>query len=79
MFESLVSHHIVLNGSQDILESSRLLPVLKQGEVLHSSVTLVHTGNVAFIIEFDNGTLDGVVGTALDVQTVNPVFEVSLN
>jgi hypothetical protein len=79
LFEAFVGYHIVFDGGQYIFESGRLLPVLEQSQVVHSAVALVDAGQVAFIIEFEDGGLLGVVRSALDGQTVDPVFEVGLD
>ena len=78
LFESFVGDHVVLDGGQEIFEGGGFFPVFEKGQVIYSSVALVDAGQVAFIIELEDGRDLGVAGTALDVQTVDPVLEVGL-
>ena len=79
LFESFVGYHIVFDGHQYIFESGGLLPVLEQRQVVDSSVALVDAGQVDFIIEFEDGCLLRIVGSAFNAQTVDSVLEVGLN
>ena len=79
LFKSLVGDHIVFDGGEDVLQGGGFLPVLEEVEVLNSAVALVDAGQVAFIVELEDWRGHGVVGPTLDVQTVNPVFEVGLH
>jgi hypothetical protein len=78
LFEALVSYHIVFDGGQYIFEGGGLLPVLEHWKVFDSPVPLADAGKVDFIIEFEDGGLLRIVRSALNIQTVDPVFEVGL-
>jgi hypothetical protein len=79
LLKAFVGNHLVLYGSQKVFKSCSFLPVLDKVEVLDTAVVLVDTGQVAFIIELKNGCSVGVIGTALNEQAVNSVFEVGLH
>ena len=79
LLKAFVSNHLILYGSQKVFKSCSFLPVLDEVEVLDTAVVLVDTGQVAFIIELKNWWSAGVIGTALNEQTVNSVFEVCLH
>ena len=79
LFESLVGDHVVFDGSEEMFKSGCFLPVFEECEVVDSSIALVDAGEVALIIEFEDGRVLGVGRSALNIQAVDPVFEVGLS
>lgn len=59
LLETLVVYHSVFDSHQDFPPELSSLSSPEADEVLNVTVVLVHTGNVNFIIEFENGRFLG--------------------
>ena len=79
LLETFVGYHVVLDSSEDVFQGGSIFPVFEETKVLDATGTLVDARQVAFIIEFEDGSLLRIVGSALDVETVDSVFEVGLD
>ena len=79
LLETFVCVHLVFDCCEQIFQCCSFLPVFEQRKVVHSTISLVYARKIAFIIELQNWRSLRVAWAALDVQTVNPVFEVGLS
>jgi len=79
LFQSLIRSHLVLQSHQQILNSCRILPILKLLQILNATVGLVHRRNVDLVGEGKHRRLFGVFGSAEDGEEVDAIFKIGLN
>ena len=52
LLKSFVVIHFVFDCGQEVFQSCGFLPVFEEGEVVYSTIALVDTGQITFVIEF---------------------------